>query len=627
MSLSPRESRSSEDKSKPPEKIHSIVTRVAPTDTESDVDARKLVEMGYQPQLRRNFSIWSILGVGFSVTNSWWGISAGLVAGVNSGGPVLVIYGIILIATISTGVGISLAELASAMPNSGGQYYWTAQLAPRKCAPILSFLTGAVGWAGAVFTSASVCLSLGSSLVGMYALGHPDMIIQPWMVSAASLYISLISCFVITIAVPAASRTKQSAKFVFATFVNETGWENNVIAFIVGLINPNWSFACLDVATHMAEEIHQPERMIPLSILATVGIGLVSSLGYSIAVFFSMSDLEKITGTPTGVPILELYHQATRSVAGAIILQVLIVLTGLGCLTACHTWQARLAWSFARDRGVHVLLPSLKTTVFYNSVSQTIRSTMKSFTSIIVFSAALVGFVAAKPAVETRDSCKGNQFWYAKLGCCLDHGGPSAPPTPPRSRDCPKDNWYWNTKQGCCTPRHEDPPEPTCKRGFSWSKGSWCCEEDPTPTTGNSTPSQTPPGGSYGGGNNGGYNGGYNGGNNGGYNGGNNGGYNGGNHGWKAKRHNRIVERCPSKKTECPIIGAKSLNKSSDYECVDTYQDIKHCGGCSSLGEGQDCTAVAHSWNVGCEAGACKLYTCKPGYTVSKEDGKTCIKS
>jgi amino acid transporter len=86
----------------------------------------------------------------------------------------------------------------------------------------------------------------------------------------------------------------------------------------------------------MAEEIHQPERMIPLSILATVGIGLISSLGYSIAVFFSMTDLEGITGTPTGVPILELYHQATRSVAGAIVLQVLIVLTGLGCLTACR---------------------------------------------------------------------------------------------------------------------------------------------------------------------------------------------------------------------------------------------------------------------------------------------------
>ncbi|KAH7345016.1 amino acid/polyamine transporter I [Rhizoctonia solani] len=377
MSLTPQESRSSESKSKCPDKTQPIVTSVVPIDIQNDdVDTRKLVEMGYQPQLHRNFSIWSILGVGFSVTNSWWGISAGLVAGVNSGGPVLVIYGIILIALISTGVGISLAELASAMPNSGGQYYWTGQLASRKYAPILSFLTGSVGWAGAVFTSASVCLSLGSSLVGMYALGHPDMVIQPWMVfvafqlvnlltfilncsgqllpkiSAASLYISLISCFIITIAVPAASRTKQPAKFVFATFVNETGWENNVIAFIVGLINPNWSFACLDVATHMAEEVHQPERMIPLSILATVGIGFLSSLGYSIAVFFSMADLEGITASVTGVPILELYHQATRSVAGAIILQTLIILTGLGCLSACHTWQARLAWSFARDRGM-----------------------------------------------------------------------------------------------------------------------------------------------------------------------------------------------------------------------------------------------------------------------------------
>jgi hypothetical protein len=107
------------------------------------------------------------------------------------------------------------------------------------------------------------------------------------------------------------------------------------------------SFACLDVAVHMAEEIHQPERMIPLSILATVGIGLVSSLGYSIAVFFSMTDLEGITSTATGVPILELYHQATRSVAGAIILQVLIVLTGLGCLTACRECDRPLPGSFS----------------------------------------------------------------------------------------------------------------------------------------------------------------------------------------------------------------------------------------------------------------------------------------
>ncbi len=73
--------------------------------------------MGYGQDMKRKFSVWSVLGVGFSLTNSWFGISTALVAGINSGGPVLIVYGIILIAIISTCVGISLSELASALPN------------------------------------------------------------------------------------------------------------------------------------------------------------------------------------------------------------------------------------------------------------------------------------------------------------------------------------------------------------------------------------------------------------------------------------------------------------------------------------------------------------------------------
>lgn len=239
---------------------------------------------------------------------------------------------------------------------------------------------------------------------------------------------------------------------------------------------------------------------------------------------------------------------------------------------------------------------------------------MKSFATVIAFSAAVAGFVAAKPALETRTSCKDNQFFYSKLSCCLDHGGPSYTPTPPRSRDCPQDNWYWNSKQGCCTPRHDNPPEPSCKKGYSWSKGSWCCEENNTPptTTSHSQPSQTPPGGSYGG-------------NNGGSYGGNNGGNYGG-HNYKAKRAHskRNVELCPSKLTACPVAGATGYNKSSDYECVDPLEDLRSCGGCTSLGKGQDCTAIPHSWNVGCVSGGCEVFTCAPGYEPSF-DGKTCI--
>ena len=123
-------------------------------------------------------------------------------------------------------------------------------------------------------------------------------------------------------------------------------------AFIVGLINTNYAFACLDCATHLAEELPRPERAIPFAILGTVAIGFVTAWFYSIALFFSIKDLDSITSTPTLVPALELFNQALDSVAGAVVLEALVIATGIWCLVACHTWQSRLCWSFARDKGI-----------------------------------------------------------------------------------------------------------------------------------------------------------------------------------------------------------------------------------------------------------------------------------
>jgi choline transport protein len=187
-------------------------------------------------------------------------------------------------------------------------------------------------------------------------------------VATFALYCSLLSFLVILIVVPAKApspsvppppalktpltTSSETAQFVFANFVNNTGWTSNGIAFIVGLINTNWAFACLDCATHMAEEIHHPERLIPIAIMGTVAIGFTTAWPFSIAMFFSMNDLSALFNTPTLVPILELFNQALQSRAGAVVLETLIILTGAGCMIACHTWQSRLCWSFARDRGL-----------------------------------------------------------------------------------------------------------------------------------------------------------------------------------------------------------------------------------------------------------------------------------
>lgn len=330
-----------------------------------------------QGELKRTFSVWSILGIGFGLTNSWFGISASLVTGIQSGGPMLIVYGIIIIAFISYCIGITLSEMSSAIPSAGGQYVWTRVLSPKKYSSILAYLCGSFAWAGSLFTSASMALSIANEIMAFWVMMHPDHVIKKWQlfviyqlvnlflilfnchgrylpyIANGALYTSLFSFVVITVTVLVCSRGNyQPSSFVFTEFENNTGWSSSGIAFIVGLINPNWSFSCLDSATHLAEEVFNPARDIPIAIMGTVTIGFCTAFCYSIAMFFSIHNLDEILNSSTGVPIYDIYYQALGNRAGAICLGTLILLTACGCTISSHTWQARLCWSFSRDNGL-----------------------------------------------------------------------------------------------------------------------------------------------------------------------------------------------------------------------------------------------------------------------------------
>lgn len=91
--------------------------------------------------------------------------------------------------------------------------------------------------------------------------------------------------------------------------------------------------------------------------MSTVAIGFVTAFGFAVSMFFSLvGDFSVLANSPTGVPILALFNSAlvgrSGQVVGAIMLESLIIATGLGCVIASHTWQSRLCWAFARDGGL-----------------------------------------------------------------------------------------------------------------------------------------------------------------------------------------------------------------------------------------------------------------------------------
>ena len=88
-----------------------------------------------------------------------------------------------------------------------------------------------------------------------------------------------------------------------------------------------------------------------------------------------------------------------------------------------------------------------------------------------------------------------------------------------------------------------------------------------------------------------------------------------------SKRWHRrdLPSTCAAGFTSCPVPN------SAGFECLNTLSTIESCGGCASLGQGTDCSAIEGVDSVSCRAGSCAVSSCAPGFSVAG-NGTTCVK-
>ena len=68
-------------------------------------------------------------------------------------------------------VAMSLAEICSAYPTTGGLYFWTSRLAPGPYMPLACWLTGWFNWIGLCFGKILIFPSLPINLHGFFHKG------------------------------------------------------------------------------------------------------------------------------------------------------------------------------------------------------------------------------------------------------------------------------------------------------------------------------------------------------------------------------------------------------------------------------------------------------------------------
>lgn len=104
-------------------------------------DTELLAEIGYKQELDRHFGTAQVFGIAFSIMGLLPSIASILPIAL-SGGTVSFIWGWLLSGAFILSIGASMSELASAIPTSGGLYYYAHHYAPPKYKAFLSFLIG-----------------------------------------------------------------------------------------------------------------------------------------------------------------------------------------------------------------------------------------------------------------------------------------------------------------------------------------------------------------------------------------------------------------------------------------------------------------------------------------------------
>ena len=94
-----------------------------------DDDVAQLHRLGYAQELRRRMSGFSNFAVSFTIISVLSGCLTLYYFGMTYGGPVVIVWGWIIVGVMTLIVGLGMAEIASAYPTAGGLYYWAAKLA------------------------------------------------------------------------------------------------------------------------------------------------------------------------------------------------------------------------------------------------------------------------------------------------------------------------------------------------------------------------------------------------------------------------------------------------------------------------------------------------------------------
>ncbi|KAJ5770497.1 uncharacterized protein N7511_002548 [Penicillium nucicola] len=393
---------------------------------QDDWDMQRL---GKTQEFKRNFRFYSILGFTTTLMATWESILLTSTYGLIDGGKAGMVYVYIASFVGFFAAVVSMAEIASISPTSGGQYHWVSEFAWPRYQRFLSYLTGwlsVLGWQAAF---ASICYLCGTLIQGLLVFNYSDpsgwmygyerwhgtlltiaiaavgTIVNTWgykilpPMEGLILAIHLGGFVAVLVLMWVMSPGKAADETVWKEFTNSGGWSSMGLACLVGQLTPIFSWTGPDAATHMSEEIQNAALIVPWCMVSTALINGALGFIMLVTLLYNMGPLtDAILEPASGFSFLPAVQRATGSIPAtngvAAIILVLEVCSAIGILATV----SRQTFAFARDDA----LPFSKQLAHINRRTQIpVCSVLVSTIITVLLSLINIGSTAAFNAVAS----------------------------------------------------------------------------------------------------------------------------------------------------------------------------------------------------------------------------------
>lgn len=366
--------------------------------------------MGYAQQLLREMGGFSNFALSFSVISILTGAVLLFGYGLRYGGPLINTLGWPLVSAFVLCVAASMAEIASAYPTAGGLYFWSFRMGGRGIAWTCAWLnligqitiTAGIDIGAAAYTAGFVTNALGIAsntavplfgpmdgwtfwLAVMFALLVPQVVINlggvrlvarlsefsvVWHIAGVAMIAILLTvagryrngwAFLLSTAHPMKSSDGVAA-FAIGPFTVRSLmmripgvkalYASNLypFAFVLGLLQAQWTYTGYDASAHMAEETYLARMNSAWGVFLSVAVSCVAGYVVLLALTVSIPPGKIAQTAADPYPVLYIVRAALAPVfanAIAVTIAGAMWLCGLSSLTS----MARMCFAFARDGG------------------------------------------------------------------------------------------------------------------------------------------------------------------------------------------------------------------------------------------------------------------------------------